>query len=479
MTVVTKAPPVAQQFTPELSRYTSDEMLELLTTPVYDAHATAASELLVDENGELVVDKATGSPIYASRIIAHQGGSRSSKTRSLAQFVVARCMEQGPGYICSLVRGTLPALRGSALKDFIAVLNTTPLPGGGVLADVVEHRSLDKEYHFPSGAVLEYFSVDDEQKLRGRARNDLWVNEANELIYDEWKQLLMRTTGQVFIDFNPSDDEHHWIQKHVLTREDCTLIISTYKDNPYLPQTLIDEIESYRLADENYWKVYGLGQLGVSGTTIYTHYRLAEKMPTEYDDEAFGLDFGFGHPTALVRVVEKDGARYAEQLIYRSQLTNPDLIALLKDAIPVEKRKKVPIYADAAEPGIIAEIFLAGFHVIPANKSVGDGIRNVKSAPLWLLKDSTDLVREIRGYKWKVDKSGNVLDEPVKIKDDAVDALRYACYNMTLAPRAAATPVTKHQSFSRDDSTTTKALGRRPGPAGYGGRKHQSFKRKT
>lgn len=351
------------------------------------------------------------------RIIVNQGGTRSGKTYSILQSLIVEALEGQTKQIYSVVRKTFPALKATALRDFIEILETLDV------YDENNHNKSDQIYLL-NGCEFEFFSLDQPQKVRGRKRNVLFINEANELTLEDWRQLSIRTTGQIYIDYNPSD-EYHWIYDEVLPRQDCTFIKSTYKDNPFLEKAIVDEIEGLQFIDENFWRIYGLGEKGVSMENIYTHYKEVDSLP-DGGDYCYGLDFGYNHPTALSKVTIKDGAAYVDEIIYESKLTTNDLIRKLNILIP-DKRKE--IFADAAEPKTIEEISRAGFNIKPAEKDVALGIGKVKSTPLNIIKTSVNALREIRNYKWKVDKNGKTLDEPVKFNDDFMDSMRYAIYN--------------------------------------------------
>ncbi|HET8575000.1 MAG TPA: phage terminase large subunit, partial [Candidatus Paceibacterota bacterium] len=231
--------------------------------------------------------------------------------------------------------------------------------------------------------------------------------------------------GQIFMDYNPSD-EFHWIYDKVLTREDCTFIKSTYLDNPFLPAETIKEIEQLKKLDANYWKIYGLGERGISEATIYSHWQYCDVLP-EGGDEFYGLDFGYNHPTVLVQGSLRDNDLYSDEVIYRTHLTNSDLIDEMNR---LEVSKKIPIYADSAEPQRIEEIRRAGFWVVPADKDVEKGIDAIKSRAWYITKRSVNMLKEVKSYKWK-EKDGAILDEPVKINDDGMDATRYGVHTHT------------------------------------------------
>jgi phage terminase large subunit len=318
----------------------------------------------------------------------------------------------------------MPALKASAMRDFFEILANLGL------YDERNHNKSESIYSL-NGNLVEFIGMDSPQKKRGSKRHRLWLNEANEFTHEDYRQLVLRTSGQITLDYNPSD-EYHWIYDKVLTRNDCTFIKSTYKDAiKFLDPNLVAEIERLKDEDENYWRIYGLGERGSSKASIYTNWDLVDAFPNEVDEECYGLDFGFNNPTSLVRtgIIDKKDL-YVDEIIYQSYLTNSQLIELMETlGVP----KGVPIKADSADPSRIKEIEAAGYFIEAANKgknSVKDGIDVLKRKNIHVTKSSANVQKEIKAYKWKEDKDGRVLDEPVKFNDHSLDALRYAVGNM-------------------------------------------------
>lgn len=344
-----------------------------------------------------------------------QGGTRSGKTYNIILFFILKLLTES-GKTLTICRSSLNTIKGSVLRDFIEILLNMGI------YDENSHNKTDQTYLL-NGNLIEFISTDQPQKIRGRKRDYLFINEANEIKYEAWMQLLFRTTAKIVIDFNPSD-EFHWIYDEVLTRDDCSFFITTYLDNPFIPIDLIREIERLKDADATYWQVYGMGLRGASKDTIYTHwkYHRAALPPGEI---FYGLDFGFNNPMALTRIVEYEGINYAQQVIYQTKMNTGQLIDEMKI---LGIGRNAEIFADPARPDIIEEIRGAKFNIHPANNEVFDGIQKVKSMPLRICEDSTDILKEIKFYKWKVDKDNKKLDEPVKFNDHALDSIRYAIF---------------------------------------------------
>ena len=345
------------------------------------------------------------------RFIINQGGSRSSKTYSLCQVLIVYCL-QNPNKVVSIVRKTFPALRATVMRDFFEVLKDLEI------YEKSSHNMSENIYRFANGSIVEFFSVDDEQKVRGRKRDIGWLNEANELWFEDFQQLNMRTETKMIFDYNPSDS-NSWL--YDLRQDESILIKSTYKDNPFLPQSIIREIEDLKRTDFEKYQIYALGEKVTSRANVYAGWTFLTHRPSRFTNFVYGLDFGYNHPTALMRVYWHEKDIYIESVIYESYLTTTNLIEKMK-GLNIEQN--VDILADYSRPEIIAEMQNAGYNVNNANKVVKRGIDNVKTFGVFC-QDIPYLKKEYENYKWK--KIGDKIDdEPVKLYDDAMDAVRYA-----------------------------------------------------
>lgn len=357
------------------------------------------------------------------RVIANQGSSRSSKTYSICQLLPFIALHEKKEI--SIVSPSLPHLKKGARKDFLEIINDF-----GLYNDE-DFNMTDQIYTFPkTGSYIEFFGAEDAKKVRGPGRDILFENEANLLSFETHTQLALRTKEVIFLDFNPAD-EYSWVYE-VADKPGNKLIRSTYRNNlTNLTKNQIEEIESLKDIDENLWKVYGLGLRGTSTETIYTHWKLVDHFP-ECDDWCYGLDFGFNHPHALIKVGFKDENVYWDEIIYETKMTTDDLIFAMK-TLGVPRSRK--IYCDHSRPETIEEIRRAGFNAVEADKSVKDGIDCVKGHRLFITRNSSNTIKEAKSYKWKIDKDGRVMDEPVKFKDDAMDAGRYGTYTHLFRPK--------------------------------------------
>ena len=347
------------------------------------------------------------------RYILNQGGSRSSKTYSLCQLLIYICLTKKVS--ASIVRQSLPSLRGSVMRDFFEILKDLNI------YDANSHQKTENYYKFPNGSMVEFFATIDDQKLRGRKRDILYMNEANEISFAEFNQLVLRTTSAVFIDYNPSDTESY-IYDLLKDEEKSILIKSTYKDNPFLEKEQVDYIENLINVDENWYKVYALGERPISESRIYNHFKLYsdEQKSTDW---CYGLDFGYNHPCALVKVQFVENRVYIEELLYKQKLTVSELIDEVRTLISDNK----PIYCDSARPEIIAELRQRGLSAKESNKSVKEGINAVKSSLIYIDVNSTNILKEYKLYSWKM-KGEQVTDEVIKMNDDLMDACRYAIF---------------------------------------------------
>ena len=346
-----------------------------------------------------------------ARFIINEGGSRSSKTYSLCQLIMVYCL-QNPQKVVSIIRKTFPALRATAMRDFLEVLKEAGI------YDKTSHNMSEHIYTFPNGSIVEFFSVDDEQKIRGRKRHVAWCNEANELFLDDFTQLNMRTEQKLIFDYNPSDSTS-WLYE--LPKDESILIKSTYRDNPFLPDSIKRQIEDLKRTDEALYQIYALGEHAISKSNIYSNWTFLPHRPARFTQFVYGLDFGYNHPSALMRVYWHEKDIFIEPVIYESYLTTSNLIDRMAS---LDVEKETEIIADYARPEIIAEMNNAGYNVLNANKVVKKGIDNIKTFGVFALADK-NLEKEYQNYKWK--KIGDTItDEPVKLFDDAMDAVRYA-----------------------------------------------------
>jgi phage terminase large subunit len=368
--------------------------LKVKTTVVYD-HLEKAMEL-------------------NKRIIVAQGGARSGKTyNSLIWWIVKLIQEENK--TLSIVRKTLPALKQSILKDLIQVLELFDL------YDPNKHHKQEGYFELPNKCIINYFSVDEPQKLRGSKRDYLYVNEANELTLEDWRQLLMRTESIITADLNPSD-LNSWVYE-LEKREDCYYYKTTWRDNPFLPKTLIDEIELLKETDINYYRIFGLGERGVPQTLVFNTWHVIDEIPKEAKLLGRGVDWGYNNPTTLIEVYKYENNLYFDEKLYLKNLTMGDIIYRL-DELNIPKTDD--IWCDSALPQNITELKNARYNAKPVKKNtILHGIDLIKRNKVHITSTSLNLLREFQTYKWKTDKDGVMLDVPEDANNDCIDSIRY------------------------------------------------------
>ena len=358
------------------------------------------------------------------KIIINQGGTRSGKTFNILLYIIFYYCLNNSNKTITICRKTYPALRATVLRDFINILREHNLYNED------NHNKSSSEYNL-FGNLIEFISLDQPVKVRGRKRHLLFINEANELFWEDWQQLLFRTSDKIILDYNPSE-EYHWIYDKIIPREDANFLKTTYKDNPFLEQSLIDEIERLKYTDEQYWQIYGLGEKGISKATIFDYIE-CNQVPFEAEVVSFGMDFGFTNdPTALVKVSKLDNNLYIEELLYRTMMTTGDIHNFLKGKV-----KREPIYADSSEPRIIEELRRMGWSIrasLKGRDSVNAGIDLLKRFKIHIHKDSTNAIQEFRNYKWLEDKTGKLTNKPEDKNNHIADAVRYATYSILSKP---------------------------------------------
>tara|TARA_E500000318_G_C3568854_1_gene216908 strand:+ start:1789 stop:2943 length:1155 start_codon:yes stop_codon:yes gene_type:complete len=359
------------------------------------------------------------------KIVIEQGGTRSGKTYNILLWIIFHYCAQNAGKIITICRKTYPALRTSAMRDFITILREY-----NVYRE--EHHNKSSSEYRLKGNLVEFISLDQPQKVRGRKRDLLFINEANELFWEDWQQLIFRTQGRIIIDYNPSE-EYHWIYDKVIPRNDADFFQTTYLDNPYLEETIVDEIERLKETDEQYWQIYGLGTRGVSKTTIF-RYAEVNNIPQTAKFLAYGIDYGFTNdPTTIVGVWTEDYMLYAKEYLYQTMMTTIDIHKKLK-SIGIDREV---IFGDSAEPRLNEELRRMGWNIkgsVKGRDSVNAGIDLLKRYKIHLTSDSSNMIQEFRNYKWKQDRSGKTLNVPEDRANHTTDALRYATYSMLSRP---------------------------------------------
>ena len=360
----------------------------------------------------------------SKKILVEQGGTRSGKTYNILLWIIFNYCNANTGKTVTICRKTFPAVRGTVMRDFFEILKEYDLY-------FEELHSKSTNEYFINGNRLEFISLDQPQKIRGRKRDLLFINECNELNYEDFQQLIFRTIDNIILDFNPSD-EFHWIYDKVLTREDVEFYQTSYKDNPFLAKSLVEEIERLRDTDENYWRVYGLGERGQSRSLVY-NFKTTKDIPATAKLLGRGLDFGFSNDsTAVVETYVEGNNMYVRELLYRTGMTNQDIAREL-ERIGLDRRDE--IWADSAEPKSIEEIYRMGWNIKKTFKgAINIGIDMVRRHNLYVTEDSVNTIKELRNYKYVEDKNGNLTNKPIDLFNHSLDALRYSIVNKLSRP---------------------------------------------
>jgi len=358
------------------------------------------------------------------KIVVEQGGTRSGKTYNILLWIIFHYCGKNVGKTITIARKTFPAVRSSVMRDFIEILK------GSDLYREENHNKSNHEYML-NGNMVEFISMDQPQKIRGRKRDLAFLNEANELTFEDWQQIVFRTNGRIILDYNPSDT-FHWIYDRVIPRDDADFYQTTYRDNPFLDPTIIQEIERLKETDEHYWRVYGLGERGTNRAQVF-QFTTIQQIPETAKFLSFGLDFRFTNdPSALVGCYQEGDNLYFKELLYSTNLTNQDLD---REFRRLEIGRYDEIFGDSSEPKSIEELHRMGWNIKPTQKgadSVNAGIDMLKRYKIHIL--GSNLMKEMENYKWLEDKNGNLLNKPEDKWNHLIDALRYGVYNKLSKP---------------------------------------------
>ncbi len=357
------------------------------------------------------------------RVRIVQGGTSSSKTFSILPLLITHAIQNQHTEI-SVVSESIPHLKRGAIKDFINILIMR-----GMYRDAQFNKS-DLKYRFLNGSFIEFFSADQPDKLRGARRHVLFVNECNNIDFESYNQLAIRTRDFIYLDYNPTQE--FWVHTELMKDQDSDFVLLTYKDNEALDPALVREIEKAKEKAktsaywDNWWKVYGLGQVGSLDGVILQNWEQIDKVPNEAKLIGYGMDFGFTNdPTTLVGVYRYNDSLVVHEYLYQTGMLNSDIIRKLNDFGIVKTEK---IYGDSAEPKSIEEIYRSGFNIKPVQKgadSVKFGLQILQEYKLLVTKESTNLIKELRSYTWDKDKTGRQLNAPIDEFNHAIDALRY------------------------------------------------------
>lgn len=357
------------------------------------------------------------------RIRAVSGGTSASKTISILMILIAYAQHpKVKGELISVVSETMPHLKRGAIRDFLNIMQAHGY------YDEKNWNKSDFTYLFPNDNKIEFFSADMPSKVRGPRRDVLFINEANNVPYETFTQLEIRTKKIIWLDWNPVSE--FWFYKdennndNIIARKDCDFITLTYKDNEALDPAIVKTIEARR-HNTNWWRVYGEGQLGEAEGRIYTGWEFIDDIPHEARLERAGLDFGYTNdPTAVVDIYYYNGGYILDEVLYQKGMSNKQIADVL-----LNREIRPLVYADSAEPKSIDEIKTYGVPIQPASKGQGSilqGIQYVQDQRISVTKRSLNIIREYRNYLWDKDKTTEqALNKPIDDFNHTMDAIRY------------------------------------------------------
>ncbi len=347
-----------------------------------------------------------------------QGGSSAGKTYGIIPIEIDYAIKN-KGTETSIVSESIPHLKRGAMRDFKKIMMSTN-------RWIDAHwNATDFRYTFTNGSFIEFFSADNSSKLRGARRDRLYINECNNIDFNSFTELAMRTKHSIFLDWNPSNE--FWFHTELKNEDNVDFIILTYKDNEAAPQTAVDFIEKAKIKSsissywENWYRVYGLGEIGMLEGVIFSNWKTIDNLPKEANLIGIGLDFGYTNdPTAIIEIYNYNGTRIINELKYQTGMLNSDIA----NALP----KHVPVYADSSEPKSIDEIRRYGITIKGVTKgkdSINYGIDVMQRQEYLVTSNSVNLIKELRAYCWDTDKQGTRLNKPIDTNNHAIDALRY------------------------------------------------------
>ncbi len=357
------------------------------------------------------------------RITVCQGGTSSGKTYTILQVLLI-VASATPKQVVTVVGQDVPNLKVGAWRDAKRIVSdNTKLQRLFVVSDgYLQLRCVN-------GSLVEFKSYANEQDARSGKRDYLFVNEANGIPYEIYWQLAIRTRKAIYIDYNPSS--RFWVHDHLIGKEDVSLTITDHRHNPFLSEEEHDRIES--ISDPELWRVYARGLTGRIQGVIYNDITIVDSLPESYKGRWIGLDFGFNDPTALVEVRLSEGKLWLDEVLYRQSMTNPEIYRV----ITANGLQGVQIVADSAEPKSIEELRRHGARIEAAKKgadSIRVGISILQRYPLCVTRRSSNIRKELQNYKWKVDGSGVITNEPCDVFNHSLDAIRYVALNKLLTP---------------------------------------------
>lgn len=355
------------------------------------------------------------------RYIVNKGSTRSSKTYSILQLLYLIAQFSKKQLIISIVSESIPHLKKGCIRDFTEIVKKDRNWSKN------NWNATDYIYRI-NNSIIEFFSADSAGKVHGPSRNILYVNECINIDYEVYRQLAIRTTETIFLDCNPNFE--FWLDEKIIPRKnEAILIHSTYKDNRYLTEAQLKEIESNR-TDTNWWRVYGEGKTGSLRGSVVQDWEIVDSFPENYKSRWIGIDFGFTNdPTAIVDIRLSEGELWIDEILYERGCDNIMIANTLKNN---NITTNICIIADSAEPKSIQEIRSFGFRIEAAQKgrdSINNGIEILNRYRKNISRRSVNIINEYRNYRWQMDIFGEPTNTPIDRYNHSIDAQRYVCLN--------------------------------------------------
>lgn len=374
-----------------------------------------------------------------NRIRAVQGGTAAGKTIGILEVLIDLAQRDTQPTLTSVTSESFPHLKRGAIRDFLSIMETQKY------FKPSRWNKTDYIYEFENGSKMEFFSSDQPTKVRGPRRDRLFVNEGNNIPFETFEQLEVRTKDFIFLDWNPTAE--YWFEEHIKNRGDCDHIVLTYRDNEALDERVKRAIE-LRKHRRGWWTVYGEGLVGEIEGKIFNDWQIIDQVPFNARLERFGLDFGYTNdPTAIVAIYYYDGGYIVDEIAYQYGLSNrqiADIILNQQEKPPEDfpdlpyNSEKVLVIADSAEPKSVDEIKKYGINITSAEKgkdSVSHGIQLIQAEKISMTSRSVNIIKEYRNYLWETDKDGNVLNTPEHQYSHSMDAIRYAIASLKKRPK--------------------------------------------
>jgi phage terminase large subunit len=358
------------------------------------------------------------------RITHHVGGTRSSKSYSILQWLIVRGLQNKE--IITIVRKTIPSLKRTIIKDFKDIMNSL-----GIWEDD-RYNITDRIYKMYNDSEIQFISTDTPDKLRGLKSTLLWIDESTEVDEESWLQLMIRTSGPIILSYNPTCSPYHWLRQ----MDDCHRYFTTYRDNPFLSKEIINSIKALEKTNPKAYKIYGLGEFVANDKAIF-EFSIVDGIPVEAELVTHGMDFGYSaDPTAIASIYRLDNNLYFVEHCYEKGMVTGDISKKLGEIMEPSDE----IWADSAEPRLIEELKRMGHNIRPVVKgkdSINFGIQVLQNYKLNIPKQCTNLLNEFYSYEWESDRFGKQLDRPNDFNNHLIDAVRYGAM-MRLSQKATA-----------------------------------------